>query len=129
MTLDPPNYKSSIFISADQRKVRYMFYLTSNTDAYRNGDYGVLGSLVIRSEKYYWEVYVSEKRAWILGVYSGIHSEFKMKVSFRQDYDAGTLLFFKVINHWFLINKFSSCYFSEETFPHCNPKKCHVMPP
>ncbi|XP_070480727.1 LOW QUALITY PROTEIN: E3 ubiquitin-protein ligase TRIM34-like, partial [Equus przewalskii] len=181
VTLDPPNNKSKVFISGDKRQVRYVFYLKSKKNAYRNGDYddyGVLGSPVIRSRKHYWEVDVSEKHAWILGVYSGKCPKFNMEVCFRQhvystyqpkngywviglrnrseynafeeasssdpliltlsltvpplrvgiflDYEAGTFSFFNVTNHGFLIYKFSSCCFSQATFPYFNPMKCHL---
>ena len=40
-------------------------------------DYYVLGSPVITSQKYHWEEDVSEKPAWILGVYGGKQHGYK----------------------------------------------------
>ncbi|KAF5918720.1 hypothetical protein HPG69_005756, partial [Diceros bicornis minor] len=87
VTLDPLNSKSNVSISADRRQMRYVIDLRPRRNTYRNDDYddcSVLGSPVIRSGKHYWEVDVSEKRAWILGVYGGKCPEVNMKVLFRQ---------------------------------------------
>uniref|UniRef100_A0A8C4PFW1 Uncharacterized protein n=1 Tax=Equus asinus TaxID=9793 RepID=A0A8C4PFW1_EQUAS len=179
MRLDPVNSRlSNVSFSEDRRQLR------PNTNVYQHGDYydyGVLGSPDIRSGKHYWEVDVSGKTAWMLGVYSRILPEFNLRVSFRPgenyqnvysryqpkhgywviglqnhseynafensassdpliltlsltvpplrvgiflDYEAGTVLFFNVTNHGFLIYKFSSCHFSQGIFPYFNPMTC-----
>ncbi|XP_070281536.1 tripartite motif-containing protein 5-like isoform X1 [Myotis yumanensis] len=178
VTLDPPKDKSNIVISEDRRQVRPVHFLFLRGD---NEDYGVLGSPSITSGKHYWEVDVSQKRAWIMGVYKQTYlslflkqvrresinkkplcsrfqpkygywviglqnnSEYKAfvdsassdpttiplflsvppnRVGVFLDYDAGTVSFFNVTNHGFLIYKFSSCFFSQKMFPYFNPMKC-----
>ncbi|XP_015423518.1 PREDICTED: tripartite motif-containing protein 5 isoform X2 [Myotis davidii] len=178
VTLDTPMDKSNIAISEDRRQVTpvHFLFLRSNDE-----DCGVLGSPSITSGKHYWEVDVSQKRDWIMGVYGksfpsfslkevqreslnrkpfcsrfqpkygywviGLenHSEYKIfvdsayadsttltlylsvpprRVGVFLDYDAGTVSFFNVTNHGFLIYKFSSCSFSQKMFPYFNPMKC-----
>ncbi|XP_070281557.1 tripartite motif-containing protein 5-like isoform X1 [Myotis yumanensis] len=66
VTLDPPTDKSYNVISEDRRQVRSLPLLYIIAD---KTNFGVLGSPSITSGKHYWEVDVSQKRAWIMGVY------------------------------------------------------------
>nr|AIL01926.1 TRIM5-3 alpha isoform [Tupaia belangeri] len=169
-----PSSNSDIVISVDRRQIRYKRKWTSYYG--NNEDDGVLGSPGITSGKHYWEVDVSNKRDWILGVclescskpivLGGMkkvvnyqpqygywviglqnRSEYKAyenstsrdpsiltlsltvplcRVGVFIDYEAGTVSFFNVTNHGFLIYKFSSCYFSQNVFPYFNPCQCEV---
>nr|WCD42033.1 tripartite motif containing 5 alpha [Miniopterus fuliginosus] len=183
VTLDPPTDKENVIISADWKQVRPAFYLRK-LFLYQKGDYedyGVLGSPPMTSGKHYWEVDVSEKYAWVLGVCEenppgsnrkgfvrrgnnrqhvcsryqprngywviGLenHSKYKAfvdspsshsstltftltvpphRVGVFLEYDAGTVSFFNITNHGFLIYKFSACSFSGKMFPYFNPMKC-----
>ncbi|XP_053781610.1 tripartite motif-containing protein 5 isoform X2 [Desmodus rotundus] len=160
ITLDPPKNKQNVAISADRRQVRYEHHLDANKNAS-----AVLGSLVITSGKHYWEVDVSEKQSWILGVYGKKHSDTSSdqprnhfwivtldnqfdyaafgessssnplkltlnvtvpphRVGVFLDYDAGTVSFYNVTNHGFLIYKFSSCSFPQKIYPYFSPMTC-----
>lgn len=65
--------------------MRYVRDLEPN-NIYKNDDFedhGVLGSPVITSQKYHWEADVSEKPAWVLGIYGGKQNEYTMKFLFE----------------------------------------------
>ncbi|XP_036115125.1 LOW QUALITY PROTEIN: tripartite motif-containing protein 5-like [Molossus molossus] len=78
ITLNLPKNNPDVAISEDRREVRVLHWNTNVHEA----DYDVLGSPVITSGKHYWEVDVSDKHAWILGVCCVKHNYF----SFHQDY-------------------------------------------
>ncbi|XP_014637853.1 PREDICTED: E3 ubiquitin-protein ligase TRIM22-like [Ceratotherium simum simum] len=69
--LNPVNTISGVVVSADQRQVRVVHPSPSrNIHPSYYSAFDVLGCQCFSSGKYYWEVDVSEKFAWILGVCS-----------------------------------------------------------
>lgn len=77
MTLDRRKANSNTAIFAYEREVRSDFFRDYYQKAYcpyekeDYEDYGVLGFPSITSGKHYWEIDVSQKHAWILGIYMG----------------------------------------------------------
>ncbi|XP_066222885.1 E3 ubiquitin-protein ligase TRIM22-like [Saccopteryx leptura] len=71
LKLDPLKTLSNIFISADHRQVTVGNYcMFNNKYSCDFSHFDILGSQKLSLGKYYWEVDVSGKTAWILGVYS-----------------------------------------------------------
>ncbi|XP_042544042.1 LOW QUALITY PROTEIN: tripartite motif-containing protein 5-like [Dipodomys spectabilis] len=170
------NDDSRIDISKDQRKIRYQYtpvFFTESFSVSRDHYFpaqnvhnqvlgfsqnafqlpgnnlpllGVLGALIITSGKHYWEVSVSKKTSWHLGLRMENKSEYK---AFREgptthsplslplslpialehvgvfvDYQAGSVSFYSTTYNAFLIYKSTNCAFTREVYPYFNPTKC-----
>uniref|UniRef100_A0A8C2VX65 Tripartite motif containing 34 n=1 Tax=Chinchilla lanigera TaxID=34839 RepID=A0A8C2VX65_CHILA len=64
VTLNPVNLNLNLVLSEDHRQVRAVPIWPFKCD-----NYGILGSQYFSSGKHYWEIDVSNKTAWLLGVY------------------------------------------------------------
>ncbi|XP_069327205.1 tripartite motif-containing protein 5-like isoform X2 [Eulemur rufifrons] len=179
VTLAPSN-NPNVVISPDNRQVVSTCISRGfNSLVINNPYYDIMGSPVITSGKHYWEVDVTQKRAWIMGVcverarpqntvyvhnltgnyqpqngywviglkntleYNAFQDSFPSgsvhssqplivtlsltvppkRVGIFVDYEAGTVSFFNVTNHGFLIYKFST-RFSCPVRPYLNSMKC-----
>ncbi|XP_003465388.2 E3 ubiquitin-protein ligase TRIM34 [Cavia porcellus] len=63
-TLNPVNLNLNLVLSEDHRQVRPVPIWPVRCD-----NYGILGSQCFSSGKHYWEIDVSSKTAWVLGIY------------------------------------------------------------
>nr|ABV69894.1 TRIM22 [Plecturocebus moloch]ACA53504.1 tripartite motif-containing 22 (predicted) [Plecturocebus moloch] len=82
VVLNPDSVTSNVAVSADQRQVAAVRTSTfKNSNPQDFSAFGVLGCQYFSSGKYYWEVDVSGKSAWILGVHSKISNLNKRKSS------------------------------------------------
>uniref|UniRef100_A0A0D9QWA3 Tripartite motif-containing protein 5 n=1 Tax=Chlorocebus sabaeus TaxID=60711 RepID=A0A0D9QWA3_CHLSB len=80
--LNPNSAISNVAVSVDQRQVATVRTFTfKNSNPRDFSTFGVLGCQYFSSGKYYWEVDVSGKIAWILGVHSKISNPNKRKSS------------------------------------------------
>ncbi|XP_040819872.1 tripartite motif-containing protein 6-like isoform X2 [Ochotona curzoniae] len=71
VTLDPHTANLNLVLSKNRRQVRFVGTMPSGPSSLEEHyDCSVLGSRYFSSGKYYWEVDVSKKTAWILGVCS-----------------------------------------------------------
>ncbi|XP_037378709.1 tripartite motif-containing protein 5-like isoform X1 [Talpa occidentalis] len=86
-----------VAISANKRELRYLCDNNPVTNGNFYYDYSVVGSPLLTNGKHYWEVDVSKKSSWILGVcgenhYKACALKFNMRVhesTFKQDFYAG----------------------------------------
>ncbi|XP_045695455.1 tripartite motif-containing protein 5-like isoform X2 [Phyllostomus hastatus] len=123
MTLDPLRKKSNVVISANRREVRCVLDCNAkrnqkDTHQKENYDiYAVLGLPAITSGKHYWEVDVSQKHAWVLGVCGETWPDWNMPfVKKGKNYEPKYGYWVIALNSQFEYNAFEQSLFS------CPPK-------
>lgn len=96
ITLNPLNLNLNLVLSEDQRQV-----LSVPIWPFKNYNYGILGSQYFSSGKHYWEIDVSKKTAWILGVYCRICScNIKFAVQGSTNYENAYSIYRPQFGYW-----------------------------
>ncbi|XP_068845186.1 E3 ubiquitin-protein ligase TRIM34 [Capricornis sumatraensis] len=96
ITLNPFNLNLNLVLSEDQRQV-----LSVPIWPVKYYNYGILGSQYFSSGKHYWEIDVSKKTAWILGVYCRIRScNIKFAVQRSTSYENAYSIYRPQFGYW-----------------------------
>ncbi|XP_057551869.1 E3 ubiquitin-protein ligase TRIM34 [Hippopotamus amphibius kiboko] len=96
ITLNPFNLNLNLVLSEDQRQV-----LSVPIWPVKYCNYGILGSQYFSSGKHYWEIDVSKKTAWILGVYCRTRScNIKLAVRHGMSYQNAYSIYRPQFGYW-----------------------------
>uniref|UniRef100_A0A2K6FJ17 RING-type E3 ubiquitin transferase n=2 Tax=Propithecus coquereli TaxID=379532 RepID=A0A2K6FJ17_PROCO len=113
ITLNPVNLNLNLILSEDQRQV-----LSVPIWPVKFYNYGILGSQYFYSGKHYWEIDVSKKTDWILGVYcrTRIHN-IKFAVGKRTNHKNVYYRYRPIFGYWVigLQNKFKYSAFEDSS--------------